>query len=67
MKLTDKDKSIISLIMRSRDLGDGWRQCSLILFDAIFKYGVSSELVEVDSDEKRVRLTEEGRIVLKWL
>jgi len=66
MQLTQQQRDILHLLMRSPDSGDGWRMCSPIVFEKVI-VPMSDELVEKDTDQKRVRLTEEGKTVFKWM
>ena len=60
------DKDIFSLIMRTRDIGDGWRQCSDTIWKWLGKLQ-GSEFVELDADKKRIRITESGSAVCRFL
>ena len=66
MALSEKEISIIQLIKRSQDTGDGWRNCNPALFDQLI-LNMTDELVEKDYNKKRVRFTEEGLVVIKWI
>lgn len=66
MRLDDRQTNFIKLILRSEDVGDGWRQCSDVLYEHFLSY-LPEELVEWDHDQKRVRLTREGDIVARYL
>ena len=65
-RLTDAQSSTLQLILRSPDRGEGWRQCSEILFAAII-VPMPHELVEVNTVTRQVRLTTEGASVARWL
>ena len=59
---------VLRLIERSRDVGDGWKQCSPQTWPHVRHYCQSlKELVEVDEVHRRVRITSQGKLVLKWL
>lgn len=64
--ITDQQKSLLHLIVRTRDIGDGWRQVSETLWSVVSANAVP-ELVELDVELKRVRLSPEGTIVMRWL
>lgn len=66
MKISHLQKDVINLILRSRDIGDGWRQCTpkiyIMMVDILPK-----ELIEKDDIKKQLRLTPEGKVVAKWM
>lgn len=66
MKLTQIQKDAMKLLLRSKDIGGGWRQCNPEIFK-IFVAKVPEALVERDSELSRLRLTTEGQAVSKWL
>ena len=60
--------NLIRLIKRSPDLGDGWRQYSEILWDVVARtVNDHKELFELDEENKRIRLSPEGKIVERWI
>lgn len=63
--LDETTKNQIRLILRSKLILDEWRKCS----DSIWPLydSVIPELIEKNIEEKTVRLSEEGKIVAKWL
>lgn len=65
-KLTQQQKDCINLILRSQDLGEGWRQCSPKIFEIIIQT-LPEELLERKEQNQQVRLTTEGQTVSKWL
>jgi hypothetical protein len=65
-KITDQQKSLLHLIVRTRDIGDGWRQVSDTLWGVVSANAVP-ELMELDVELKRVRLSPEGIIVMGWM
>lgn len=65
-KLTEQSKSLIRLILRSPDIGDGWRQCSSSVYQLIENFP-HQELIEADANNLRVRLSERGQIVQEYL
>ena len=65
-KLTDYDRNFIHLILRSPDLGDGWRQVSSVAWPLIDRLQ-SDALIEKDEVNLRVRLTEKGDTVAEYV
>lgn len=63
--LVDRDKSLLKLIGRSKDVGDGWRKVSVTLWPMVSM--ANPDLVELDDENHRVRLTDTGTIVLTYL
>lgn len=57
--IPEKDKEFIKLIVRSPDRGDGWRNVSDVVWPLVEAFSVSA-LIEVDKENKRIRLTQEG-------
>lgn len=66
MKITQEQKSTLSLLMRSPDRGDGWRTCSPVLFEKLI-VPMPDELVEKDAENLKCRLTAEGNTLVEWL
>lgn len=62
----DKIKGILSLINRSPDVGDGWRRVSRTVWPHV--KDMPDDLAETreDSDGRYIRMTSEGRAVLKY-
>jgi len=60
-----KLKSLLALIQRSEDIGDGWRQVSEQLWPHV--QDAPSELVELNHDQKQIRMTSEGSAVLMYV
>jgi hypothetical protein len=60
--------SFLALLQRSKDEGDGWRVYSRAT-RALVKSNNEKfpGLFEVDADNFRVRTTEEGNILVKWM
>lgn len=57
--VTENQKIFLDLIERSPDMGDGWRTVS----DALWPHALQQAhplLTELDRDNKRVRLTDDG-------
>lgn len=75
-RLSDHAKSTIRLILRSSDLGDGWRRVSPACWSLIERFA-HQELIErrepadyldgVPQTWGRVRLTERGRILADYI
>jgi len=66
LKITDNQKIMLRLIERSSEIEHGWRQVS----DPLWKHVVEQahpELTELDHQNKRVRFTAEGVVVMKYL
>lgn len=60
--------SFISLMQRSADTGDGWRRYSDMLKPLVIKRSAEFPgLFEVDEVGSIVRLTAEGKVVVKWM
>lgn len=66
MKLTQLQGDTLRLLMRSPDSGDGWRTCAPIMFKT-FILPMPESLIEKDIENRRARLTHEGRTVVEWL
>ncbi len=66
MKLSQQHKDTINLILRSRDIGDGWRICDSKVYEILIE-PMPDELVEKDKTTLRVRLTPAGRIIADWV
>jgi len=64
--ITDNQKIMLRLIERSPDIGDGWRQSSTPLWQHVVDQSPPA-LVELDHEQKRVRFTPEGIIIMRWL
>lgn len=64
-KITENNVIFFRLIQRSKDLGDGWRQVS----DVLWRYALEQhheELTELDHENKRIRFTPEGEIIARF-
>lgn len=60
--------SFLKLLQRSPDCGDGWREYSVPLRGLIFaSQKAYPGLFEVEDDKMRVRTTNEGNILVKWM
>lgn len=66
MKLSDNSIAILRLIERSNSDEHGWCTVSNMVFPLLSN--IPSELIETKEDDRKfVRLTEQGKIVLKYL
>lgn len=67
-KLDNEQASLLSLILRSPDHGDGWRSVSPVLWNALVPR-MNDDLVEKEpaTEGGRIRLTERGKIVCDHL
>jgi hypothetical protein len=64
-KVSPWDIDAMRLILRSKDIGDGWRQVAMRqVYEVMEK--LPDELVEKDSANRRVRLTDAGKVVVQW-
>jgi hypothetical protein len=59
------DTSLLKLIQRSADIGDGWRQVNDLLWPSVLEYK-DQDLIDLDHENKCVRVSAEGLIVLKY-
>jgi hypothetical protein len=64
--ITDNQKTMLRLIERSADTGDGWRLVSNPLWKHVLDQS-HPDLTEIDHENKRVRFTPEGITVMKYL
>ena len=58
-------KTMLRLIERSADIGEGWRQVSDALWDHVTE-NCHPDLVELDVVSKRVRFTPDGVVLMKY-
>ena len=63
--ITENQKIMLRLIERSADTGDGWRPVSNPLWRHVLDQA-HLDLTELDHKNKRVRLTPEGIILMKY-
>lgn len=66
-KLNESDKEIMKLIQRSPDQGDGWRTVSSMLWKPVIVSFTQKELLEIDEENQRVRLSPKGIIVADYI
>jgi len=64
--LTPKQKSMLALLLRSPDEGDGWRQCSPLVWPLV-QSTIPADLIEKDYANLRVRLSEQGVTVARFM
>jgi len=65
MKLTVDQLAGLKLVERSEKDSDGWVLCNPKIFKALLT-AIPTDLMEFDRETKRIRLTKEGKTVLKW-
>ena len=66
-KLTTQETELLRLIARSPDAGDGWRQASPAIYTLWLRSFGRPELVELDDENLRIRLSERGSIILEYV
>jgi len=66
VKLTNEQRKVLQLVLRSPDRGEGWRTCSQAAFDNLVM-PMPDELFEKDAEQRRVRLTEKGNAIAEWM
>ncbi|AGH07440.1 hypothetical protein SUFG_00073 [Sulfitobacter phage phiCB2047-B] len=64
--LSKNEITMLKLIERSKDIGDGWRQASDQLWPHVVKEA-NKNLTELDHHLKRVRFNYDGNVVMKYL
>lgn len=64
--INTQDKNFLALISRSPDEGDGWRSVSDVCWKLVEQFK-SPELIEIDKENRRVRPTAEGDVVIRYL
>lgn len=66
--ISTEEQNHIKLILRSEDHGDGWRLVSQTLWKMVKGYSLKNpELFEIDEENRRIRLTEAGNVVARYL
>lgn len=68
--MTENLKTLLALIERSPDRGDGWRSASPVIFRGLVKTYPDQSLIEWkenDDGSGFVRLTDKGRTVMPYL
>ena len=65
LMLSQQEKELIRVIVRSPDRGEGWRQCSPTPWKWI-RAVEAPELLEFDDENLRVRLTAAGEAFVKY-
>jgi len=65
MTMTDEQKDLLRLCARSKKDEKGWSNVSNILWSYVQQYSKDCELFELE--EHRIRISEKGQIVLKYL
>lgn len=61
-----QDRDFLRLLERSKDHGDGWRRVSKTCWTLVEAFK-TTELLEMDKENMRVRLTPAGIIVVKFV
>lgn len=64
--ISDNSRSFLKLLLRSPDRGDGWRAVSEGVWPLVTGFK-EQELLELDTDAKRVRLSPSGQTVAEYL
>jgi hypothetical protein len=68
VKLTDNQAIFIKLLLKSPDRGDGWRSVSTVMWKHTKeKAAETPDLLELDDDGMRVRLTDKGQVIAEYL
>jgi len=65
MRLSNQDANFLRLLMRSPDRGDGWRTVSATCWPLVTAFQ-AVDLIEIDKQEQRVRLTGAGEAVAMY-
>lgn len=65
MSLNQHDKSVLMLASRTQADKNGWRKVSAFCWPAVLKFA-TPELLEIDRDNFRIRLTPEAEAVVKY-
>ena len=65
-KITQQAKDTLKLIERSPDIGEGWRAVSVVLRPNMATWLRSAEAL-YEFDGERIRFTDEGAVVMKYL
>lgn len=67
-KISDRTRDLLQLVERSKDVGQGWRHVSDVLWPHVQNWaGEAPELFELRLDEQFIRLSPEGTTVLRYL
>lgn len=69
MKMDDKEIGFLRLLMRSPDIGDGWRKVSSVVWPLVDGFK-RPELIESEGSREnggRVRLSERGAVVVYYV
>lgn len=64
--ITDNNRSFLKLLLRSPDIGDGWRKVSDVVWPLVEQFD-KPELLEKDTDGRRVKLSPDGETVVAYL
>jgi len=66
-KLSQTEKDYIQLFLRSPDRGDGWCNIAERLWQVLVDQFPHKELIEMDAERRRARLTPDGLVVARYL
>lgn len=66
MSLSTLAKNTLWLFERSPKDDDGWASCSNVAMGVVIK-NIPPELIEIDEENSRIRLTHDGAVVLRYL
>lgn len=65
VKFTDKDRSFLKLLLRSPDIGDGWRKVSSVVWPLVLEFP-HPELIRLRNGCE-VRLSKSGLVLVDYL
>lgn len=67
-KLTDEQKNVINLMLRSKHDSEGWYKVSDVVWSVISR-SIPEDLIEVKNENhaKFIRFTEKGKIVVEYM
>lgn len=65
-KLTEKEIGFLCLLLRSEDVGDGWRLVSGVVWPLVEGF-TRQGLIELNPNLRQVRLSEAGRVVVGYI
>lgn len=66
MNISDKGISFLKLVMRSPDIGDGWRNVSQTLWPLVASFE-NKELIDIDYEYSRIKLSDRGQVVCDYI
>jgi len=65
MKLTDRENEFLKLLLRSPDIGEGWRNVSQTVWPLVDAFQ-HKDLIET-KDGNKVRLSERGLVLVDYV